>query len=171
MPRLVPVLAAACSLALAACQPPARASDPQAAPAPARETPSPSSSPAPSPSPSPSPSPADAATKPWPSHLVLGIGERVALPDGTLALQRIAADSRCPKDAQCIWAGEVTLAFVFTSPGGPARPFQLSQRTTPKESLGSHDVELTDFGPCPAGHAPASPTGCASVAFRPSEMR
>lgn len=149
MSRIAALLIAASSLALAACQPAARASGPQRATAPAAEE----------------------APQAWPTSLVLGIGERLPLAGGTLALQRIAADSRCPKDAQCIWAGEVTLAFEYTPPAGAARAFQLSQRTAPRTSLGTHDIELTDFAPCPAGHAPASPAGCASVAFRASEMR
>jgi hypothetical protein len=147
--RLPAVLVAACSLALAACQPAARASGAQRATAPAVEE----------------------APQAWPTSLVLGIGERVPLAGGSLVLQRIAADSRCPKDAQCVWAGEVTLAFEYTPPAGAARAFQLSQRTTPRTSLGTHDIELTDFAPCPAGHTPASPAGCASVAFRASEVR
>jgi hypothetical protein len=147
--RLAPAVVVACSVLLAACQPAARASGPQRATAPAPEE----------------------APQAWPTSLVLGIGERVPLAGGSLVLQRIAADSRCPKGAQCIWAGEVTLAFEYTPAGGAARGFQLSERTTPRTSLGSHDIELTGFAPCPAGHTPASPSGCASVAFRPSQLR
>jgi hypothetical protein len=150
MSRTAALLIAACSLALSACQPAARASGTQRATAPA---------------------PMEDAPQAWPTSLVLGIGERVPLAGGTLKLERIAADSRCPKDAQCIWAGEVTLTFAYTPPAGAARAFQLSQRGAPKHSLGDHDVELTAFGPCPAGHTPASPAGCASLAFTPSQLR
>ena len=149
MSRTAALFIAACSLALAACQPAARASGTQRATAPAPEE----------------------APQAWPTSLVLGIGERVPLAGGSLVLQRIAADSRCPKGAQCIWAGEVTLAFEYAPPAGAARAFQLSQRTAPRTSLGSHDIELTDFAPCPAGHTPPSPAGCASVAFRESALR
>jgi hypothetical protein len=167
MTRMHALLIAACSLALAGCQPPARASaDGGAGTGPA--TPAPSASTGPQRAQMPEQPEAPQA---WPTSLVLAIGERVPLAGGTLELQRIAADSRCPKDAQCIWAGEVTLAFVHTPPGGAAHAFQLSQRTAPRASLGDHDIELTAFGPCPAGHAPASPAGCASVAFTASEMR
>lgn len=171
--RLVPVLVAACSLALAACQPAARTTEPQAAAEsqPASE-PQPAADAQPAAEPQRATAPqAEEAPQAWPTSLVLAIGERVPLAGGSLRLQRIAADSRCPKDAQCVWAGEVTLAFEYTPPGGAMRAFQLSERTAPRTSLGTHDIELTGFGDCPAGHTPASPAGCASVAFTASEMR
>ena len=171
--RLAPVLVAACTLALAACQPAARTTEPQAASdsQPASD-PQPASAPPAAAKPQRATAPnAEEAPQAWPTSLVLAIGERVPLAGGSLLLQRIAADSRCPKGAQCIWAGEVTLAFEYTPPAGAARAFELSETTSPRTSLGSHDIELTDFAPCPAGHTPASPAGCASVAFRASEMR
>lgn len=149
MARASCLLVAVSCLALAACQPAAHASGTQRATAPEAEE----------------------APQAWPTSLVLAIGERVPLAGGSLRLERIAADSRCPRGAQCVWAGEVTLAFAHTPPGGAARAFQLSERTAPRASLGDHDIELTAFGPCPAGHTPASPAGCASVAFSASEVR
>ena len=112
------------------------------------------------------------APQPWPTSLVMAIGEEVRLGGGRLKLERIAADSRCPKDAQCVWAGEVTLAFTYAA-GGTAVPraFQLSERGQPRYSLGEHDILLTGFGPCPAAHTPASPAGCATVAFEASQLR
>ena len=107
----------------------------------------------------------------WPASLVLAIGERAPVGAGTLKLQRIAADSRCPAEAQCIWAGEVTLAFVHAPAHGASRSFQLSERTAPRTDLGGHAIELTGFGPCPAGHAPASAEGCATLAFSSAELR
>jgi hypothetical protein len=150
-----PVLGIVLSLALVACQSAAETAPaaPTAATTPRAQAPDPA-----------------AVPQPWPTQRVLAIGEEVALGDGRLKLLRIAADSRCPKDAQCIWAGEVTLAFAFTGAGG-ARTFQLSERGNPRTSLGSHDIALTGFGACPAGHTPPSPTGCASVAFSPAQLR
>lgn len=165
----LPLAAIAAALLLVACQPAARTTSDATPPVAATPAGSPGATVGGIPTARPPEVPD--APQAWPTSLVLGIGEQVPLGGGTLKLERIAADSRCPKNAQCIWEGEVTLAFAWSPPAGAARAFTLSQRTTPRTSLGDHDVELTAFGTCPAGHTPASAAGCASLAFTPSQMR
>ncbi len=47
-----------------------------------------------------------------PSTHVLGVGDSVTLPDGTvLTFIEKVEDSRCPADAVCIWQGNAVLAF------------------------------------------------------------
>jgi hypothetical protein len=44
--------------------------------------------------------------------------ESVAIGGGASVRYEAFTDSRCPKGAQCIWAGKVSYHFVLTSPAG-----------------------------------------------------
>jgi hypothetical protein len=160
MRRLIAVPAAAALLMLAACQPAARAT-PTADPAPTPPT-------APAQVPKPEVHPSDPAPQPAPAQVVLAVGQDAAVANGRLKLLRVVSDSRCPKDAQCIWEGEVTLAFEFVDAGG-AHPFQLAKRGQPSASVGDTAFTIAGFGPCPAGHG--APAECATVTTAGAALR
>jgi len=63
---------------------------------------------------------------------------------------RVVADSRCPRDVQCITAGEATVRVLVTLPGQPAVTFEL--KTTPKGSTvkaGAYGLTLSNLAPVP----------------------
>ncbi|MDB5962997.1 MAG: hypothetical protein JWP59_4291 [Massilia sp.] len=51
-------------------------------------------------------------------------GGSVAIGGGASVRYDAFTDSRCPKGAQCIWAGKVSYQFVLSSPAG-TEPFAL----------------------------------------------
>lgn len=106
-----------------------------------------------------------------PTRVVLAVGEHADLGSGrTLTLQRVLNDSRCPKDVQCVWAGEVTLGFELSNAQG-AQSFQLSTSTAKSASAASLDFELDDFSACPATPARAAGLECATVSLRAVAVR
>jgi hypothetical protein len=45
--------------------------------------------------------------------VTIGVGDTATFDDGlSFSLVRITSDSRCPKGAECIWAGEVVAVFT-----------------------------------------------------------
>jgi hypothetical protein len=57
------------------------------------------------------------------SHTLLP-GQSVEVARNARLTYESAADSRCPPDVHCIWAGELVYHFVLTGPG-PAESFSL----------------------------------------------
>lgn len=107
--------------------------------------------------------PESPATSVTPGTIVLGSGDEATIAPGSqLHFLRVVNDSRCPKGAQCVWAGEVTIEFELKSPQRTTR-FELSSARAPSTTLGALQFELTDYGACPpAGHRPAD-AECATV--------
>jgi hypothetical protein len=87
----------------------------------------------------------------------LSPGQQVQLADrGTLRYDALVNDSRCRPDVQCIWAGDATLAFVWTPRSGADERFTL--RTQPadvaRHALGGDlTLQLLSLG---QGSAPAA---------------
>ena len=68
---------------------------------------------------------------------------------------RVVADSRCPRDVQCITAGEATVRVLVTLPGQPVGTFEL--KTTPNGSsvkTGAYALTLSGLAPVPLSTAP-----------------
>ncbi len=106
-----------------------------------------------------------------PASVILAAGESADLGSGrSLKFLRVQNDSRCPKDVQCVWAGEVTLAFELTTSEGSSN-FQLSSSTAKSASASWLDFELSDYGPCPAAPKRAKGVECASVGLRAVAVR
>ena len=106
-----------------------------------------------------------------PPSVVLAAGESADLGSSrSLKFLRVQNDSRCPKDVQCVWAGEVTLAFdLVTSEGSSS--FQLASSTAKSASASWLDFELQSYGPCPAEPKRAAGAECASVGLRAIAVR
>jgi len=61
----------------------------------------------------------------------LSVSDRAEVAPGiVLTLERVVADSRCPVDVTCVWAGEIRLAFALESPQGEAPRFEFELATT-----------------------------------------
>lgn len=74
-------------------------------------------------------------------------GEQVALADsGTLRYERMANDSRCAPDVQCIWAGDAEVAFKWMPAQGAAQSFSLHTGVDPRyRVLGTHRLTLVSL--------------------------
>lgn len=96
-----------------------------------------------------------------PTRATLAVGGSATIANGRLRLLRVVNDSRCPKDAQCIWEGEVTLAFDFNNGSGNTE-FEVSQRRNPTATVGERSFTLKDYGPC-GGSKQDAAKECATV--------
>lgn len=82
----------------------------------------------------------------------LAPGDIVTLPDAaTLRYVRVAADSRCPPDVQCIRAGDADVVFEFTPRGGAPIQVDVNLPEAPRALLGAWRLHLLslEFGEAP----------------------
>lgn len=71
-------------------------------------------------------------------------GERVSLPgDASLRYLRVANDSRCPPDVQCIRAGDADVLFEFVPhSGGETAQVTLNTENAPSAPIGAWQLQL-----------------------------
>jgi hypothetical protein len=71
-------------------------------------------------------------------------GGAVTLADGSRLLYAgISADSRCPPDVTCVWAGDAEAAFEWTSTAGATQDFSLhTGRGDRERMLGERRIAL-----------------------------
>ena len=70
-------------------------------------------------------------------------GASASLPDGLLRYVRLASDSRCPANVQCVWAGDAALAMRWTPASGAAQDFELHTTLDPKSfDAGGRSITL-----------------------------
>ena len=103
----------------------------------------------------------------------LAPGEAASLDDGALALRflRVVADSRCPRGAKCIRAGEAEVAVTVT-PRGRASTEAILSTARPIQRLvvASWEIELVGVDPYPVlGRATAPDAYRATFAVRPRQ--
>ena len=65
------------------------------------------------------------------------------------------SDSRCPVDVTCVWAGEVTVAFILQLSGREER-FELSTNAPSANAQELH-FELLDVAPAPRSTTTIAP--------------
>jgi len=89
-------------------------------------------------------------------------GEAEVAPGLVLTLERVVADSRCPVDVNCVWAGEIRVAFALESPQteAPRLAFELATTAPVAESRG---LQFELLGATPA---PRSTTKIATADYR-----
>ena len=82
-------------------------------------------------------------------------GQTVTLADAsTLRFDRVANDSRCMPDVQCVWAGDAELAFTWRSSGGGRDAFSLhTGRGDKSHQVGDRTLTLVGLGRGPAPEA------------------
>jgi hypothetical protein len=67
-----------------------------------------------------------------------------------LTFERVVADSRCPVDVNCVWAGEIRVALKLASPQTGAPPLELELSTRePIATARGIEVELLGALPAP----------------------
>jgi hypothetical protein len=96
-------------------------------------------------------------------HLTLAVeGQAEVAPGLVLTLERVVADSRCPVDVHCVWAGEIRVAFALESPQteAPRLEFELAT-TAPVAALRGLQFELLGATP-----EPRSTTKIAAADYR-----
>lgn len=79
----------------------------------------------------------------------LAAGEEAVI-SGTNTRLRVddIADSRCPADVRCVWAGEATVVVTFTG-AGDARTDTLHLQKRRALDYGGHQIRVTDVQPYP----------------------
>ena len=67
--------------------------------------------------------------------------------EGTLQYVKVASDSRCKPDVQCVWAGDAEVAFEWRPASGAADAFGLHTGKGDKSHpVGRHVLVLTALG-------------------------
>jgi hypothetical protein len=81
----------------------------------------------------------------------LRAGAVSTLPDGAhLRFDRVHADSRCPMDALCVWAGDATISVTLYPARGPAELREMhTQPTGSQISYANYLITLTALAPYP----------------------
>jgi hypothetical protein len=81
----------------------------------------------------------------------LRAGAAAVLPNGArLTFERVTADSRCPMDAICVWAGDATVAISLSRSGTAAESRELhTQPSGSQISYADYTIALTSLSPYP----------------------
>lgn len=92
----------------------------------------------------PQPAPEPAVTGTYDQQITLKIGGSAAFSDGLLVSLVRIDDSRCPKEAVCIWAGELSpvLKVENTLTGAVATNVTLGTVTRKEVSVGKYEFTL-----------------------------
>lgn len=89
-------------------------------------------------------------------------------PNAALTFVKVLSDSRCPKNAQCIWAGEVSIALTIAVRSA-TEDFELSTHGSPSRTVKGYGVDLVSFAACPGGPAVTPlPGECATLKVAPA---
>ena len=95
--------------------------------------------------------PAGQMTASSPAEVVLGAGQQVKV-DGQILVRflSVPADSRCPANAECFWAGDAAVALVSSTGSGPTYADTLHTPLDPKSVLRSgYRITLLEVMPYP----------------------
>jgi hypothetical protein len=83
----------------------------------------------------------------------LKVGQTAVLEGGlTIRFDAVPADSRCPMDAICVWAGEARVAMTLSARSAPR--VQREWKTSPANDQVSYEdysIKLTGLQPYPQG--------------------
>lgn len=67
-----------------------------------------------------------------------------------IRFDRVVSDSRCPKDAQCVWAGEAVIRLTVTLPDASIKSIDVKASPTDKgTAVGTFGVSVNDLQPLP----------------------
>jgi hypothetical protein len=102
-----------------------------------------------------------AMTVPLGREFTLRVGQSAVVDDTSLriALERVADDSRCPVDVQCVWEGDAAVTVEIVDPAAP-RAYELhtSGRYPREVTHGAYRVTLVRLDPSPRSSVPISPS-------------
>lgn len=93
------------------------------------------------------------------------IGEPVTLKPGERAtfqaerlqvrFDRVVSDSRCPRGAQCVWAGEATVRLTVTLPDRSTKAIDVkTSLTDAATTVGAFQITVNDLTPLPTVDGP-----------------
>ncbi len=90
--------------------------------------------------------------------LKLAVSQRVTIEDTglTLAFRAVKEDSRCPRGAQCIQAGQATVAIDVSKPDGASQSLTLTLPRPATASCSGYAISLVALEPYPAVGHPVS---------------
>lgn len=78
-------------------------------------------------------------------------GQAEVAPGLLLTFERVVADSRCPVDVTCVWAGEIRVALSLDSPRSEAPRLEFELATTaPVTTSRGLEFRLLDASPVPS---------------------
>lgn len=67
-----------------------------------------------------------------------------------IRFDRVVSDSRCPKGAQCVWAGEAVIRLTVTLPDTSNKSIDVKASPTDEgTAVGSFSVSVNDLQPLP----------------------
>lgn len=79
------------------------------------------------------------AAEPLPGNsqtVILQVGQTVALAQQDLRIKLLEfQDTRCPRDARCVWAGHATATLSIIRPGAPAQTIVIGTEAPPAMQL------------------------------------
>jgi hypothetical protein len=93
--------------------------------------------------------PLTSATAPIDREFVLAPGESSVVEEITVRFVRIAADSRCPADVVCVWAGDAQVQIVVTSTG-QSKEYELHTMDKKPVTHDGYTVNLLKVDPYPS---------------------
>jgi hypothetical protein len=93
-------------------------------------------------------------------EFTLRVGQSAVVDDTGLriSLAKVADDSRCPVDVQCVWEGDAAVTVEIADPSAPgAYELHTSGRYPREVTHGSYRVTLVQLEPTPRSSVPLSP--------------
>jgi hypothetical protein len=93
-------------------------------------------------------SPAPIKTVKLAHDFILKVGESALIEGEALEVGfvEVAADSRCPKDARCVWEGDAVLTLCLRKAGAPKRVIELHTSSKEKDSPNDSGYQVTLLG-------------------------
>lgn len=93
------------------------------------------------------------------TQAVLAPDGHLLLPDGTrLRFTGVSEDSRCPKDALCVWPGRAVVALGLTTAEGANHDVEIQYQGQPTtKTVDGVALTVSDVQPYPASTAPIEP--------------
>jgi hypothetical protein len=99
-------------------------------------------------------------TVPLGREFTLRVGETAVVDDTSLriSVDKVAQDSRCPLDVQCVWEGDAAVSVLIAGPAAPL-PYELhtSGRYAQEVTHGAYQVTLVRLDPTPRSSVPLAP--------------
>jgi hypothetical protein len=105
------------------------------------------------------PTSASSMTVPLGREFTLQVGETARI-EGTslrIAVTKVAEDSRCPVDVQCVWEGDAAVSVVITDSAARSYELHTSGRYAREVTDGAYQVSLVRLDPAPRSSVPLSP--------------
>jgi hypothetical protein len=59
----------------------------------------------------------------------------------------VVSDSRCPKDAQCVWAGEAVIRLTVSLPDRSTTSIDVKTPSAEAAAVGAYHLSVTDLQP------------------------